>query len=159
MKKYDKEKWGITFREYNKLMEAVELGIVPSIYINDTTIYRLKIGDITVDDFIDSIRGRREYSSNFPPERTSISQEEFEDIVSDVLDYDSDVVSYKFFDKAVEVFFRSRSGKQKWSTLLNYNDNGVITGRFGYTQIYQGATNPVRVGSKIRSRIKSKMYE
>lgn len=91
----------------------------------------------------------------FQNDRDSISEEEFQQIVNSVLRNHPDVESYRFFDMGVRVTVFSRSGKSKWSTDLNFNDGGRITGRYTYTQSYDGAALPWELGNRISGLIKS----
>lgn len=158
MKEYSREAWGISRNAYNRLVDAVEQGILPDFTV-EGRIYELRNGLITADELIDSFDSSSRFISQSTKSRTHINQNEFERIVSEILDKTADVVSYKFFRMAVEVQLFSRSGKTKWNTFLDFDDNGIITGRFTYTERYSGASQPIAIGKNISRRIENVLYD
>lgn len=158
MKAYSREEWGISRTEYNRLMEAVEQGVIPDFTVEGSR-YELQQGYITADEVIRSFDSGRRFHSEFAQSKDCIDEYEFEKIVSDVLGGNSDVASYEFFGTAVQITLYSRSGKSKWNTFLDFNDGGRITGIYTYTQGYEGATQPWSIGNKISRKIKSTLYD
>ena len=91
----------------------------------------------------------------FRNSRDSVSQGEFESIANRVLSNNPDVYEYRFFSMGVRITVYSRARKTKWTTVLDYNDRGQITGRYTYTQAYDGATLPRQLGDRISGLIKT----
>lgn len=158
MRKYSREEWGISKTEYNRLMEAVEQGIIPAFTVEGRR-YELQHGYITADELIRSFDYGRRFHSEFAQSKDCIEEYEFKKIVSEILDGNSNVASYEFFDMAVQIRLYSRSGKSKWDTFLDFNDGGRITGRYKYTKGYEGATQPWSIGNEISRKIKSSLYD
>jgi hypothetical protein len=158
LKDYDRSDWGISRTEYNRLRDAVEQGILPYFTVEGRR-YELKNGLITADELIRGFDSRNRFISNYSANRVCIGQDEFEVIASSVLESKTDVYSYKFFNMAVEITLNSRSHKTKWNTLLDFDDNGTITGKYTYTQAFPGASQPWVIGNEISRRIKSALYD
>lgn len=158
MRKYSREEWGISRTEYDRLLEAVEQGIIPDFTVEGRR-YELQHGYITVDELIRSFDSGRRFHSVFAQSKDCIEEYKFQKIVSEVLNGYSDVASYEFFHMAVQIRLYSRSGKSKWDTYLDFNDCGRITGNYTYTQGYEGAAQPWSIGNKISRKIKSALYD
>lgn len=158
MKKYSREEWGISQTEYNRLMEAIEQGIIPDFTVEGRR-YELQHGLITADELIKGFDSGRRFRSDYSQSRDSIEESEFQEIVSVVLDKNRNVASYEFFHMSVQIRLFSRSRKQKWNTLLDFDDNGSITGRYTYTQGYEGASLPWSIGNEISRYIRSALYD
>jgi type I restriction system adenine methylase HsdM len=99
------------------------------------------------------------FHSGHMQSRDFISAQEFQNIVAEVLNRNNDVYKYEFFNMAVQITLYSRSKKSKWNTFLDFNDNGRITGKYTYTQGYEGAAQPWSIGNEISRRIKSALYD
>lgn len=158
MKAYSREDWGISRTEYNRLVEAVEQGILPNFTVEGHR-YELKNGYITADELIRGFDSSRRFHSGHMQSRDFISAQEFQNIVAEVLNRNNDVYKYEFFNMAVQITLYSRSKKSKWNTFLDFNDNGRITGKYTYTQGYEGAAQPWSIGNEISRRIKSALYD
>lgn len=158
MKAYSREDWGISRTEYNRLVEAVEQGILPNFTVEGRR-YELKNGYITADELIRGFDHSRRFQSRYMKSRDFIGEQEFQNIVDEVLNRSSDVYKYEFFNMAVQITLYSRSKKSKWNTFLDFNENGRITGNYTYTQGYEGAAQPWSIGNEISRRIKSTLYD
>lgn len=108
MKEYSRQDWGITPAEYNRLLEAVEQGIIPDFAVEGHR-YELQHGLTGVDELIHGFDRAHRFHSNVRHSRDSIDDSEFERIVSSVLDGESSVASYKFFSMGVEIHLHSRA--------------------------------------------------
>lgn len=157
MKKYSKDEWGISETEYNRLKDAVKQNIIlPWV---DKHIPFLRNHLTTVDEIINGSPFSDRFHSDYTKSRDSISVDEFKRIVAKVLDDNTDVYSYQIMGSKVHITLYSRSKKSKWTTTLDFNDGGKITGSFSYTTAYDGATQPIMIGKVIQRRIHSAMYD
>lgn len=95
--------------------------------------YELEKGLVLVDDFLkgwsaDSIINE---FPNWHDKVKGVSGVQFADILKDAAKETPDVVRIDVFDKAVEVTFRSNSGKTKWNAFWNFeNAAGEMTDKF-----------------------------
>lgn len=158
MKAYSREDWGISRSEYNRLVEAVEQGILPNFTVEGRR-YELKNGYVTADELIRGFDHSGRFHSEYKQSRDCIGEQEFQSFAAEVLNGSNDVYKYEFFNMAVQITLYSRSKKSKWNTFLDFNDNGRITGKFTYTQGYEGAAQPWSIGNEISRRIKSALYD
>lgn len=158
MKEYSSKDWGISRSEYNRLVEAVEQGILPDFTVEGRR-YELKNGYITADELIRGFDFNGCFHSEYSQSRDCIGELEFQNIVAEVLNGINDVYKYEFFSMAVQITLHSRTKKSKWSTFLDFNDNGRITGKYTYTQRFDGATQPWSIGNEISRKIKSSLYD
>lgn len=158
MKAYNREDWGISKSEYNRLVEAVEQGILPNFTVEGRR-YDLKNGYITADQLIRAFDHSGRFHSKYTQSRDCIGEREFQHIVAEVLNRSNDVYKYEFFNMAVQITLYSRSKKSKWNTFLDFNDHGRITGKYTYTQGYLGAAQPWVIGDEIQRRVTSALYD
>ncbi len=84
---------------------------------------------------------------------SKLSESEFKSIVHSVIENTDDprVVNFSIYGFSVEVFFRSKSRKSKWNTVLKFDE---VTGDYTYHEVYPGAAGPWVIGNKISSIIK-----
>lgn len=158
MKEYSREDWGISRSEYNRLVEAIEQGILPDFTVEGRR-YELKNGYITADELIRGFDFGGGFHSEYAQSRECIDELEFQNIVAEVLNKSYDVYKYEFFNMAIQITLYSRSKKSKWNTFLDFNDSGRITGKYTYTQEFNGATQPWSIGNEISRKIKSALYD
>ncbi|MCL2081762.1 MAG: hypothetical protein FWH04_00765 [Oscillospiraceae bacterium] len=128
--RYTHEDLGVTKAEFNRLLQAVDDEIIhEGIAFSKRNIDMFKYGGMRIDDLIRtwSVRG---YKDPFEGRVFDISQREFEEIVYEAAVNNPSVDAYKIEGATVYVKFYSRSRKQSWQAVLDFNDDGRYTRRF-----------------------------
>ncbi|MDX9871567.1 MAG: hypothetical protein RBT41_03985 [Clostridia bacterium] len=120
--------------------------------------YELEKGLMLVDEFLkgwsaDSIINE---FPNWRDKVKGVSGDQFADILKDAAKDTPDVVSTDVFDKAVEVTFRSNSGKTKWNAFWNFeNAAGELTDKFVCNAPYNNAAVLRQFSRNVLKRLKN----
>lgn len=154
---YDYRDMGITKGEYNRLCVAVDDGIIPeSIAFSRKNISSFKYGALKVDDLIRAWSGSS-YVDPFLDVEIDINQDEFENIIHDVVDMMShNIKEYEISGTNVRVAFFTNSRKGSWWANFDFDDDGQITGycRFNSPNFSQSAGLPQSFARNVHALIR-----
>lgn len=157
---YSREEWGITYPEYEMLLQAREQRIVDKRDI-DRARYQFLWGDMTVREFISRADYRHTFETDIWPVRDTITQEEFEQLCYEVLEYMGGISVRQFGPEPGEFHFsyRSRSGKSQSGGAVYFDDHGEITGKkWEYNNRPYNDNTPICVGERIQKKVKGALY-
>ena len=157
---YSREEWGITYPEYEMLLQAREQRIVDKRDI-DKARYHFLWGDMTVSEFIRRADYWHKFETDIHPVRDTITQEEFEQLCYEVLEYMGAITVKRFGPEPGEFHFsyRSHSGKSQSGGSVYFDDHGEITGKkWEYDNRPYNDNTPIFVGERIQRKIKSALY-
>ncbi|MFL0167554.1 MULTISPECIES: hypothetical protein [Clostridium] len=124
--------------------------------------YELENGFVLVDDFL-KVWSADSIISEFPnwcDKVKGVSGVQFADILKDAAKETPDVVNIDVFDKAVQVTFRSNSGKTKWNAFWNFeNATGELTDKFVCNAPYNNAAVLRQFSRNVLKRLKNIVEE
>lgn len=88
---------------------------------------------------------------------SSISQDQFAQIVSGVLDLEACVQAYTVTNMGVTISVAAPMRKENVNAFLDFDDHGAITGRYSYAQTDADARLPREIGTRISQEIRNRI--
>ena len=154
--RYTHEDLGITRAEFNRLLKAIDDGILPArVAFDKRNIDSFRYGSMHVDELIRNwSRARGEYIDPFADREIVLNQHEFKEIIHEAALQTPNFKEYEIDGMTVYVSFYSDSGKSIWEAIYDFNDNGKITGKFNCQVSYLSAKAPRWFGDNVTNLIR-----
>jgi len=151
---YTHEDLGITRAEFNRLLRAIDDGIVPvGVAFSKRNISMFRHGGMRVDELIRNWSCGA-YKDPFVDREIVLSQSEFEEIIREAASETQGLKDYEIDGMTVYARFYSNSRKQTWRAEYDFNDNGRITGHFECRTEYLSAKAHRWFGDNVESLIR-----
>lgn len=119
-------------------------------YDNDTSIYNEEYDNTSYDDWEEPFDRQPYVPCSF---KDGITKYDFFQIVKKTIRKNERIVEIKVFDARVYGLVRSQSGKSGWRFVLDFNDNGHITGYYQCRTRNDDSQIPIYIGNSIKEAI------